>query len=175
MYPSKPFNRYEVREDYAILFVPHIKESTIIEFIVDLESLNKLIELGKHWHVYKSNGGFYAGRALKINGRKHYISLHRYLLGLADITNQYLVADHINHNTLDNRLINLRGVTNSINVLNRRPTIGRVYGVSWNAKIKKWRVRMTLNYKQKHLGYFADKEEAIRVSIAAREEVFKNL
>lgn len=48
---------------------------------------------------------------------KYTIPLHRYLLGLSD---DKLLVDHINHNTLDNRKDNLRLTTKSGNMINSR-------------------------------------------------------
>ena len=45
--------------------------------------------------------------------------------------------------------------------LNRNNTSG-VIGVHWDKVIKKWRARVMLNGKSKHLGYFTNKEDAIK-------------
>ena len=71
-----------------------------------------------------------------------------------------MVIDHINGDTLDNRLKNLRMVTTQQNTHNR---VGSNYdrGVTWNKNAKKWAASITINYKKHHLGYFVNKNDAI--------------
>jgi len=74
-----------------------------------------------------------------------------------------LDIDHINHITDDNRIINLREVTKQENQRNR--SIGKnnnsgLIGVGWASRENKWRSRITIDYKDVHLGYFDDWFEA---------------
>ena len=77
--------------------------------------------------------------------------------------------DHINHNPDDNRIENLREVSNQENQRNRRlsrnNTSGRV-GVHWHKMEEKWRASIKSNGKNIFLGRFKEKEDAIK----AREE-----
>lgn len=77
-------------------------------------------------------------------------------------------VDHINHDRVDNRIINLRNVNNSENARNitlpSDNTSGRV-GVYWFKQRGCWYGRIKVGEKNHHLGYFAKKEDAI----AARE------
>ena len=79
--------------------------------------------------------------------------------------------DHINHDRSDNRLINLRSVTNAENSRNRskspRNTSG-VMGVSWNKAARKWCARIQVNSKQIHLGLFTNMADAITARAAAK-------
>jgi len=72
-------------------------------------------------------------------------------------------CDHINHNKSDNRISNLRELSNQENTqhqqLSSRNTSG-FKGVCWQKDRKKWRARITLNKKELHIGYFDTKEEA---------------
>lgn len=73
--------------------------------------------------------------------------------------------DHVNGDRCDNRLENLRNVTNAMNCRNKGlpiPASGRV-GVRWVANRNQWQARIG---KRTHLGWFKSRGEAI----AAREK-----
>lgn len=74
--------------------------------------------------------------------------------------------DHIDGDKTNNKIKNLRIANNSQNGTNRvslaiNNTSG-VTGVVWNKRKKKWMARVTINRFQKHLGIFANKEDAIK-------------
>lgn len=73
------------------------------------------------------------------------------------------VIDHINRNTSDNRIENLRASSQAHNTLNtgmsRNNTSG-VKGVSWSKKKNKWHAQLSTKGKRFHLGYFENKDEA---------------
>ena len=81
-----------------------------------------------------------------------------------DINNKKHQIDHIDHNRLNNSMDNLRVVTNQHNHMNR----SKVKGYSWDKGCKKWRVRIKVNNKRKHLGYFDTEEEARAAYLAAK-------
>jgi hypothetical protein len=75
-----------------------------------------------------------------------------------------LRIDHINGNTLDNRICNLRAVTNGQNIANsgrrrKGATYSKFVGVTWHKQKQKWVAKIQVNHRNKHLGYF-DSEEA---------------
>lgn len=78
--------------------------------------------------------------------------------------------DHINHNRADNRFINLRPVTHSINhhniSMHSRNTSG-FNGVSWDKSRNKWCASIYTNGKHHHLGRFLNLEDAIAARKAA--------
>ena len=72
--------------------------------------------------------------------------------------------DHINRNRSDNRIPNLRDVTNRQNQQNRSTNSDNTSGhpgVYWDKQSFKWRARIKHNQKLIHLGLFTDLEEAI--------------
>ena len=81
--------------------------------------------------------------------------------------------DHINRNTLDNRIENLRPATASQNASNRKlfsNSTSKAKGVSWVSYRNKWFVYVDINKKRKNIGYFDDFEIAELVAIEAREK-----
>lgn len=75
--------------------------------------------------------------------------------------------DHINHRKADNRIINLRDVTQSENLRNRSGSSGGVIGVTWDKSKSSWSARIIGNGKHCFLGRFKDKDGAIKARKAA--------
>ena len=79
--------------------------------------------------------------------------------------------DHINRNSVDNRIENLRIASKSENMMNRKTfknSTSGCRGVSWNKHLEKWVVYVDVNKKRKHLGYFDTAEEAHKVFMEAK-------
>jgi len=84
-------------------------------------------------------------------------------------------VDHINHDKADNRIENLRLASISQNKKNSRiynNNSSGVTGVYWYPKSQKWTAKICINSNGKltHLGYFTNKEDAIK---ARREAEIK--
>ena len=76
------------------------------------------------------------------------------------------LVDHIDGDKSNNKINNLRLASKSENGRNRvnlpsNNTSG-VIGVCWDKKAKKWKAYIMINGKTKHLGYFINKEDAIK-------------
>jgi hypothetical protein len=71
--------------------------------------------------------------------------------------------DHINRNPTDNRISNLRNVTQQHNNFNKN-----CKGYSYNKQTKKYHAYIRLNGKQKYLGYFENEEEARQAYLEAK-------
>ena len=80
--------------------------------------------------------------------------------------------DHINHNRTDNRIGNLREATNLDNSrnqgLSRKNTSG-VCGVVFDKDHGKWRAQIRFDHKNKYLGLFDQKGDAIDARRAAEK------
>ena len=75
------------------------------------------------------------------------------------------IIDHINHDSKDNRWVNLRSVTHQENMMNtsiRKDNSSGVTGVYWNKKSNKWRAVIQHEKKKIYLGEFNDKDMAIK-------------
>jgi hypothetical protein len=85
--------------------------------------------------------------------------------------------DHINLNRADNSWNNLREATRSENKANTTPPVTNtsgVKGVSWHKHRKNWRATIKIDGKAKHLGSFADIEEAKAAYEKTAAEMFGN-
>jgi len=82
--------------------------------------------------------------------------------------------DHINGIRGDNRLCNLREVTNNVNQMNskvRNDNNSGVIGVCWNTSKHRWVVQISNNSKRKTLGYFKDLFEAVCIRKSAEKKL----
>ena len=137
------------------------------------ESLRYCADSGKVFWV-KSSGpcariGFEAGylnpdgyRRVTFNGRM--FMTHRVVWLL--IHNEWPDGeiDHIDGNRANNRIENLRVVTQSQNLRNKKSKKGSTSGnngVHFDARCKKWRVQIRMNGTVHHLGLFESKESAV--------------
>lgn len=115
---------------------------------------NEDFEWLNQWRWYYQHRG-YAQRTVGNNK----VIMHRAILNPP----LDMEVDHINHNQLDNRRINLRIVSPSQNSQNRRIGIKNTSGYKGVCSFKqgnKWRASITIKAKVKHLGLFNSKEEA---------------
>lgn len=117
-------------------------------------------------HINK-NTGYHSLRA-KVN--KKVISMHK-LLGLYN-------PDHINRNPLDNRRENFNvHTTNREQCLNQGLRKDNKYGckgIEWRKQRNKWQARISVNGKQKYLGLFGNKEDAIISRLKAEIDYYKD-
>lgn len=82
------------------------------------------------------------------------------------------ILDHINRAPGDNRIRNLREVSQSENMHNaKRTSKSGVPGVRWRGDRGRWTAQIRVGYKTYALGSFATKEEAI----AARQNAEKTM
>lgn len=126
-------------------------------------------ELISKYKVYtrRHNNKQYA--IININGKK--VFLHRFLMGLENEEFSInKVVDHINGNSLDNRVSNLRICNYKQNSQNCR-TKSKVVGVGWLKYNKKWTARIMINYKGVHLGNFNTYEEAVLARLQKEKEI----
>lgn len=103
----------------------------------------------------------------------HHYSAHRVIIAM--VTGQWpsQIVDHDNRDGEDNRWSNLRCASHSENSRNRRKprtnTSGTV-GVYWRRECRKWQASIFASGKNKHLGFFVNKEDAIAARHGAEAE-----
>lgn len=81
-------------------------------------------------------------------------------------------VDHVNGNRADNRMSNLRLASGSVNQRNakrRKDNTSGVPGVVWHKPSQRWLARLSTDCGVKYLGYFSDKEAAIKTRLTAAE------
>jgi hypothetical protein len=154
-------NDYEIRGNVTAIFIKHKRK--IIETLVDTEDLYKVKPF--RW-VWLCNGYVHLQKFDKGPQTK----LHRLIMN----TPKGLVADHINHNKLDNMKSNLRNVTQAQNARNRRVSKNNKHskfrGVCWDSKRNKWRAYSKLNGKIVGLGRFDCDKHAQKVVLEFRKK-----
>jgi len=135
--------------------------------LVDDENFEELSRYT--WYAIRNRHRFYAVRHGK---GPHYkvLSMHRQIV----VPSRGLECDHINQDGLDNRRANLRLCTDAQNSHNQRSRCGssKFKGVTFRKDRKKWTAQITLNGKQRHLGYFLNEEDAARRYDKAACELF---
>ena len=153
-------NKYDLSGEYGIGYTSNTNEP----FYFDLEDYELIKDYC--WHI--SNKG-YVTTLDRTTGKR--ILLHRLVMHPENDE----VVDHINRDKLDNRKANLRVCTSSDNAKNRgtrKNNVSGVTGVIWNKQASKWQAIINVSGKRKHLGYFTDINEAIRVRIHSELEMF---
>lgn len=81
--------------------------------------------------------------------------------------------DHIDGDSLNNRIENLRACTMSENQYNRKMNKNNksgIKGVGWAKREGKWVARIQVNKKQKHVGFFNNLNDAAIAVEAARKQ-----
>ena len=84
--------------------------------------------------------------------------------------------DHIDIDSTNNRIENLRVVNHSKNQRNknkRKNCSSQYKGVNWNKQNNKWKAQININGKVKYLGLFTNEEEAAETYKKINNEIMK--
>ena len=132
----------------------------------------------------KSSGGQKAGtragtldqigyRYIQLKGKRYLEHRLIYFMNNPDwdISDTSQQIDHINQIKDDNRIENLRIVSNQENAFNRNAK-----GYRWHKRDKKWHAYIMINGKLKHLGYFdyATDARLVHVTAKAKYHIFED-
>ena len=128
--------------------------------IVDDEDYNYLLDY--NWRAAKNGRTFYAVFGRRINGKYSLTWMHRMIM---DAKNRKDEVNHVNHNGLDNRKVNLRITTHDKVVIQSQVAIKKGTnhkGISYHKPTNKWRARININGKTTYLGYYINETEAAK-------------
>ena len=121
------------------------------------------------WCILQQKHTSYAVAGIKRNDKWTMIRMHRLLMNEP----KGLQVDHIDGNGLNNQRSNIRLCTNTQNLYNKKVhknCKSGFKGVRWHDEAKKWQTRVTIDGKQKSIGYFFCLVKAAKVyDNAARE------
>ena len=148
-----------MRYGYAFRLIPMAQPKYAKVDPGDYERLRK-----HEWLVRKGGKSFYARRRVPTgkSGKEKLVYMHQMVIKVPE----GMVADHINHDGMDNRSSNLRAATYSQNLYNRKKRSGakqsKYKGIYWRKKVRKWQASITCNKKRIDLGYYRDEIEAAK-------------
>lgn len=113
------------------------------------------------------NDGYWAIKVKQVKYLAHRL-IWIYVYGSID---KDLVIDHIDGNKLNNKIENLRLVTNRENLHNsHRHRAGKLAGTSYHKRAKKWSAQIYVNSKLFHIGDYRTEIEAHMAYLQVRKE-----
>lgn len=163
--------------------IPNYKGLYQVSNLGNVKSLKRLAKRGngvlpvKEKILKKMNYNGYFKVFLNKNGISKNYKIHQLIAitFLNHIPNGLeLVIDHINHDSLDNRLENLQIITNRENCSKdrfRHNHSSKYVGVNWHIRDKRWQASITIKNKNKYLGYYKSEIEASNAYQKALKEL----
>jgi hypothetical protein len=125
---------------------------------------NKLIEID--FNYLKNSKNNYRRVGVQIKGLKPKTIQIQQIIAATFLNYNFgmfpkYVIDHIDSNTINNNVSNLRVVTHRENTSKEKTSkTGLPVGVSFEKRRNKFKSQISINYNKKHLGYFNTPEEA---------------
>lgn len=157
---TRQINEIYYELDYAYILLT--KDNITKKVLFDIDDVDKIKKYKWHLHLRKKDMRYDVCTNTYGNHKnRKYINMPRFLLNCSN----NLSIDHINHNTLDNRKVNLKICTTYENNQNKRNNKSGCVGVCWDKTRQKWRVMIN----KKNIGRFDNFDEAVK----ARKEAEK--
>lgn len=152
-------------ELYEYLHERYYYENGRLFFKKDLKNQIKAgDEAGNQLTKYAEDGSIIWSRwVMKVNRKHFYRATVIWVMFNKQLPPKDFEVDHIDRNSLNDKIENLRLVTRTNNVRNRgkmrKNPSSKYIGVCWNKSHKKWVARIG-GYKRVYLGSFKDEKEA---------------
>lgn len=147
-------NKYALLNEYGVLWLSNTNEQCYFS----LNDANAILQ-----HTWSKNNHGYAVARIGDN----VFTMHRFL--------GYQWHDHHNRNKLDNRRENLVPCTiqeNCSNISLPSNNTSGIIGVHWSTQMLKWVVQLQSNNVRMVLGYFDNKNDAIKTRLQAEAKYF---
>lgn len=157
---KKKYNEYDLSGEYGIGYC----SNTGNPFYFDLEDYNLIKDYC--WSEYISSNNYHSLQAYDAKTRKH-ICMQWLIIGKN--------TDHRDLNPLNNMKSNLRYATykeNSQNGPKRKNNTSGITGVAWHHVSSRWYARIQNNGKEMGLGFFTNKDEAIKARLLAEKQYY---
>ena len=167
---KKEYNEYRVVDDVVYIYLRNSNEYAC----VNLDKWDTILYI-KELYWYKDNAGYVRAKIPqrlrdKFNN-KTIVLLHQLICPC-----EYgYEPDHVDRNKLNNITSNLIPKTHAENMQNqskRTDNTSGIVGVSWNKSNNAWCVRIGVNGQRIHIGYFCDKNDAIKSRLNAEIEYY---
>lgn len=155
---KKKYNKYDLSGEYGIGWTYNTNQ----EFYFDLEDYDKIKDIC--WH--ESDEGYIVGQILGTGKIK---KMHNIVTG-------WNYVDHIKHKPYDNRKSQLRKANDKLNSRNRSTPCNNssgCKGVCWDTHKSSWRAYISIDKKHIELGYYKNKDDAIKARKQAEEKYQK--
>lgn len=127
-------------------------------FTILIDEVDEQIFNSHKWHMH--NCGYATTHIRRIDGRQTKTYLHRLIMG----SPKDAYIDHIDGNCLNNQRNNLRICNASENARNQKIRVDNktgFKGVSYYKEWNKFKARIMIHGKEKHLGLFLTAQEAV--------------
>ena len=160
---SKKFNEYKIIGDTVYVKLTNTGNTMICDA--------DIWEQAKKYAWHENNREHYAETTNGKTGKKK--KFHHLILPYKE----GFVTDHINRNRLDNRRINLRYATHRANNLNKCMVKNNTSGVTgiYRKPNGKWQAVIFEYNRHISLGYYWNKEDAIKARKEAEEKYYKTI
>lgn len=140
--------------------------------LVDDDDYERVMQMGK-WQAEVATTGrsWYAKRTVVEGGVRSKAVLHRLIVGAAPGDQ----VDHKDGNGLNCTRSNLRICSAAQNRMNVAPTKSNTSGykgVHWSKRKQKWCASISVQSKNRYIGYFVSKEDAARAYDSKASELF---
>ena len=179
--PRLGFNKYKVIDDKTAEFYIHSPKYGDHTVTIDLDDLDRLIELDQPWHIRMVDGYMHVQTCIygRDENNKYKLMeqpyLQRWVMGLGYKTDKR-VADHWNHDPFDNRRENIRITTDFYNTKSRKGknknNTSGYRNVGWDKRTNDWMVQLQDNGKNTVWRGFKTPEEAAEFARIKRKELY---